>query len=305
MRRLLRTLIKIGWSLLVLAMLVTVPATVDGQTTALAGVVDFHVHSGPDSRPRSVSDLEIARIAKRAGMRALVFKNHFTMTADRAWLAMQEVDGIEIFGGVALNHAVGGLNAEAVRQLAAFSGGRGKVVWLPTFDAEFWMTRAGDPGEFVSVMRDGAPDPALGEIFDLIAEHNLVLAMGHSSPEEVLALIPEARRHGVEHILITHGLGQQPSRDQIAEMVRQGGIIELVWLAVHNGEFRLAEYTAAITEFGASSFLLSSDLGQENNPLHTDGLEAFIEGLRREGIADADIDLMVRENPARLLGLDP
>ena len=121
--------------------LVMVAATVDGQTTALAGVIDFHVHSGPDSRPRSVSDLEIARIAKRAGMRGLVFKNHFTMTADRAWLAMQEVDGIEIFGGVALNHAVGGLNAEAVRQLVAFSGERGKVVWLPTFDAEFWMTR--------------------------------------------------------------------------------------------------------------------------------------------------------------------
>ena len=280
-------------------------APVDGQTTALAGVIDFHVHSGPDSRPRSVSDLEIARIAKRAGMRGLVFKNHFTMTADRAWLAMQEVDGIEIFGGVALNHAVGGLNAEAVRQLAAFSGGRGKVVWLPTFDAEFWMTRAGDPGEFVPVMRGGAPDPALGEIFDLIAEHNLVLAMGHSSPEEVLALIPEARRRGVEHILITHGLGQQPSRDQIVEMVRQGAIIELVWLAVHNGEFRLAEYTAAITEFGARHFLLSSDFGQENNPLHTDGLTAFIAGLRQEGISDTDIDLMIRRNPARLLGLDP
>jgi hypothetical protein len=197
------------------------------------------------------------------------------------------------------------LNAEAVRQLVAFSGERGKVVWLPTFDAEFWMTRAGDPGEFVPVMRDGAPDPALGEIFDLIAEHDLVLAMGHSSPEEVLALIPEARRRGVEHILITHGLGQQPSRDQIAEMVRQGGVIELVWLAVHNGEFRLAEYTAAITEFGASHFLLSSDFGQENNPLHTDGLKAFIAGLRQEGISDADIDLMIRRNPARLLGLDP
>ena len=120
-----------------------------------------------------------------------------------------------------------------------------------------------------------------------------------------LALIPEARRRGVEHILITHGLGQQPSRDQIAEMVRQGAVIELVWLAVHNGEFRLAEYTPAITEFGASHFLLSSDFGQENNPLHTDGLKAFIAGLSQEGISDADIDLMIRRNPARLLGLDP
>ena len=117
--------------------------------------------------------------------------------------------GIEIFGGVALNHSVGGLNAEAVRQMVAFSGGRGKVVWLPTFDAEFWMTRAGDPGAFVPVMRNGEMDPALGEIFDLIAEHDLVLAMGHSSPEEVLALIPEARARGVEQILVTHGSGSR------------------------------------------------------------------------------------------------
>ena len=287
------------------SVLLVVGSLAESQTTSLAGVIDFHVHSGPDSRPRSVSDLEVARIAKRAGMRGLVFKNHFTMTADRAWLAMQEVDGIEIFGGVALNHAVGGLNAEAVRQLVAFSGGRGKVVWLPTFDAEFWMTRAGDPGEFVPVMRDGRPDPALGEIFDLIAEHDLVLAMGHSSPEEVLALIPEARRRGVRQILVTHGLGQQPTTEQLSAMVGLDAIIELVWLAVGNGEFTMADYAAAIREVGARNFLMSSDLGQEMNPLHTDGLVAFMNGLRAEGISDADIDLMIRQNPARLLGLDP
>ena len=276
-----------------------------GQTTSLAGVIDFHVHSGPDSRPRSVSDLEIARIAKRAGMRGLVLKNHFTMTADRAWLAMQEVPGLEIFGGVALNRSVGGLNAEAVRQLAAFSGGRGKVVWLPTFDAEFWMTRAGDPGPFVPVMRGGAMDPALGEIFDLVAEHDLVLALGHSSPEEVLALIPEARRRGVEHILVTHGLGQQPTPDQLRAMADLDVVIELVWLAVLNGEFTYADYADAIREHGARRFLLSSDLGQAGNPLHPDGLNALIDGLRGEGIGDADIDVMIRENPARLLGLEP
>ena len=275
------------------------------QTTSLVGVIDFHVHSGPDSRPRSVSDLEIARIAKRAGMRGLVFKNHFTMTADRAWLAMQEVDGIEIFGGVALNHAVGGLNPEAVRQLVAFSGGRGKVVWLPTFDAEFWMTRAGDPGQFVPVVREGLPDPALGEIFDLIAEYDLVLAMGHSSPEEVLVLIPEARRRGVRKILVTHGLGQQPSPAQLVAMTEQGAIIELVWLAVGNGEFSFSDYASAIREIGAEHFLLSSDLGQEMNPLHTDGLRAFMDGLRSEGIGESDIDQMIRLNPASLLGLAP
>ena len=130
-------------SLLVLLFAVTsVPATAQLEDEALAGVIDFHCHSGPDSRPRSVTDIEIARLAKRAGMRGLVLKNHYTMTADRAALAMQIVEGIEIFGGIVLNRAVGGLNAEAVRQMTEFEGGRCKVVWLPTSDAEYAVTRA-------------------------------------------------------------------------------------------------------------------------------------------------------------------
>ena len=104
---------------------------------------------------------------------------------------------------------------------------------------------------------------------------------------------------------MTHGLGQQPSRAQLAKMAEQDAIIELVWLAVGNGEFSLSDYAEAIREVGAEHFLLSSDLGQEMNPLHPDGLRAFIDGLRREGIADTDIDLMIRRNPARLLGLEP
>ncbi len=30
-----------------------------------------------------------------------------------------------------------------------------------------------------------------------------------------------------------------------------------------------------------------------------------MDGLRAEGVSDADIDVMIRENPARLLGLEP
>ena len=88
-------------------------ARVQAGGESLDGVVDLHVHAGPDSRPRSVSDLEAARGAAEAGMRAILLKNHFTMTADRASLAMDQVDGLEIFGGVVLNRAVGGINPEA------------------------------------------------------------------------------------------------------------------------------------------------------------------------------------------------
>jgi predicted metal-dependent phosphotriesterase family hydrolase len=50
--------------------------------------------------------------------------------------------------------------------------------------------------------------------------------------------------------------------------------------------------------------ILSSDLGQPMNPLHTDGLAAFFELLRQQGFSQAEIDTMSKTNPARALGLE-
>ena len=49
---------------------------------------------------------------------------------------------------------------------------------------------------------------------------------------------------------------------------------------------------------------MSSDLGQYLNPIHTDGLKAFILGLREAGLDDQEIDIMCRKNPAKLLDLE-
>ncbi len=281
-----------------------VPAQAQEAEISLEGVVDLHFHTGPDSRPRSVDDIEASRLAAEAGLRAVLLKNHFTMTADRAALAMGQVDGLEIFGGLVLNRAVGGINPEAVRQMAAFSGGRGKVVWLPTFDAEHAVTRAGGDA-FVSVLEDGEPVPAVLEVFQLLAEHDLTLAMGHSSPGEVLRLLPEAKRLGVPRILVTHVFGQDATREQMRQMADEGAIMEIDWLAAYSGSRTIEEYVAAIRDLGAEAFFMSSDLGQEGNPVHPDGLRDYIRAMLDAGITEAEIDIMARQNPARLLGLDP
>ncbi len=282
-----------------------VPAQAQEAEVSLEGVVDLHFHTGPDSRPRSVDDIEASRLAAEAGLRAVLLKNHFTMTADRAALAMGQVDGLEIFGGLVLNRSVGGINPEAVRQMAAFSGGRGKVVWLPTFDAEHAVTRAGGGAGFVSVLEDGEPVPAVLEVFELLAEHDLTLAMGHSSPGEVLRLLPEARRLGVPRILVTHVFGQDATREQMRQMADEGAIMEIDWLAVYSGGLTIEDYVAAIRDLGAEAFFMSSDLGQEGNPVHPDGLRDYIRAMLDAGITEAEIDIMARRNPARLLGLDP
>ena len=274
------------------------------QDVNLTGVIDMHVHAGPDSLPRAMNDLEAARRARDAGLRAIVFKNHFTMTADRAALALEQVEGLEIFGGIALNRAVGGINPEAVRQSVAFDGGRGKVVWLPTFDAEFYVKRAGTGATYVSVMKNGNPVAELVEVFQIVAENNLILAMGHSAPEEVLVLIPFAKKQGVRQILVTHVFGQDATNLQMQQMADAGAMMELDWLAAYTNPELLKDYVEVIQSIGAEHFIISSDFGQAGNPDHATGMRQFIKALIEAGINQAQIQMMARNNPATLLGLD-
>ena len=287
-----------------MGLLISTSCLGQNENIDLTGVIDMHVHAGPDSRPRAMNDWEAVQMAENAGLRGVLLKNHFTMTADRAVLAAQLVDNLLVFGGVALNRSVGGINPEAVRQMAAFSGGRGKVVWLPTFDSQFFVNREGITDPFVPVMKDGRPVGGLLEVFSLIAQNNLVLAMGHSSPQEVLALIPFARAEGVENILITHVFGQDASFSQIQQMAATGAIMELDWLAAYTDPPILNDYVKVIQSVGAESFIISSDFGQEGNPDHASGMRAFIAALRSREISQQQIDVMAKQNPAKLLGLD-
>ena len=288
----------------VVGLLISTSCLGQNENIDLTGVIDMHVHAGPDSRPRAMNDWEAVQMAENAGLRGVLLKNHFTMTADRAALAAQLVDNLLVFGGVALNRSVGGINPEAVRQMAAFSGGRGKVVWLPTFDSQFFVNREGITDPFVPVMKDGRPVGGLLEVFSLIAQNNLVLAMGHSSPQEVLALIPFARAEGVENILITHVFGQGASFSQIQQMAATGAIMELDWLAAYTDPPILNDYVEVIQSVGAESFIISSDFGQEGNPDHASGMRAFIAALISREISQQQIDVMAKQNPAKLLGLD-
>ncbi len=292
------------FALPLIAVAISFPVFAQNEEVDLTGVIDMHVHAGPDSRPRAMNDWEAVRMAEAAGLRAVLLKNHFTMTPDRAALAAQLVPNLHVFGGVALNRSVGGINPEAVRQMAAFSGQRGKVVWLPTFDSEFFVTRAGTSGPFVPVLEDGRPVAGLIEVFSVVAENDLVLAMGHSSPEEVLALIPFAREQGVENILVTHVFGQDATRSQIRQMAALGAIMEIDWLAAYTNPPLLDDYVEVIQSVGAESFIISSDFGQEGNPDHATGMRDFIIALRSREINQEQIDIMAKYNPAKLLGLD-
>src|SRR5260370_24946669 len=176
----------------------------NGQT--LRGSIDMHAHSDPDGVPRKIDAVDLARLAKTRGMRALVLKNHYEPTASLAYGVRKEGRGIEIFGGIDLNRTVGGVNPAAVERMTMVKGGWGRFVWMPTFDAENQVRYSKENRPFVPVSRNGELLPEVREVIALIAKHHLVLATGHSSSEQALLLIREARRQGAEHILVTHAM---------------------------------------------------------------------------------------------------
>lgn len=115
----------------------------------------MHVHSHPDVFGRNMDDVDVANIAKARGMRGIVLKNHISETASRAALAMRAVPGIEIFGGIVLNKAVGGVNPDAVEWMHRVYGGRGKIVWLPTFESDRHVKTFGKPDDKGLVVAPG------------------------------------------------------------------------------------------------------------------------------------------------------
>src|ERR1700744_1382677 len=144
------------------------------QENQLAGEIDIHVHCAPDSVPRKIDAIDLAKMAKSRGMRGLVLKNHYEPTASLAYVVRKEVPGIEAFGGVDLNLSVGGMNPSAVEHMADTTGGYGRVVWMSTFDSEAQVHFSKQDRPFVRVSQNGQLRPETRHVIALIAKRNLV-----------------------------------------------------------------------------------------------------------------------------------
>jgi microsomal dipeptidase-like Zn-dependent dipeptidase len=288
------------------------------KVSPAAGVIDMHVHPAPDVFGRALTDVELVTVARRKGMRGVVLKNHVVTTADRAALAMEQVPGIEVWGGIVLNSSVGGINPAAVEWMHRMSGNRGKIVWLPTFDADKHIKTLVDKNKSGLVVAPGGKvTPEMDDILKIIARENLVLATGHVHAEEVVAVTQRARELGVKNILVTHGFTNIPglSMAQAKEVAAMGAMIEICYLQFMTGpdaqyawmkhwnQVATAQVMMALNEVGADSLVLSTDLGQQGMMTPPDGIENAVAALRGAGVTQGDIDKMMKRNPARLLGL--
>jgi len=280
------------------------------------GAYDLHVHVEPDLAKRRIDDLGLARRFAEVGLAGFVLKSHYAPTAERAAVVRRAVPGVDALGSITLNAGVGGLNAQAV-EIAARSGAR--IVWLPTVDSEneasedgprpakqpIWRTiqdefvAAGVASEPVRLAADG-----LAKVLEVVARHGLMLATGHLGRAEIHTVVEAAVAAGVSHVIVTHPdyPTQGVPADEQRELAGRGAVLERCFAPIHSGKVSWEQTFEAIRATGPESNVLSTDLGQPQNPPVEDGLALMADRLLEAGFDDDDIRTMAVVNTRRLAG---
>lgn len=284
------------------------------MSVSLEEAVDIHVHTAPDLIEREASDLTVARAAITAGMGGIVVKSHVVPTVGRVDQVNQAVGEEILYGGVALNGSVGGLNPDAV-EIALELGAR--VIWLPTAwsanhaqqareagQSRFVGQRIPGPDEEISVARNGELIEPMSEIIELIASYDATLATGHITPSEIEAVVVACADADIQ-VLVNHPFFHvvDLSVEKQLELVEMGAIMEYCAYAVHSTQGHSVKQVAdAIEQVGAESCLLASDFGQRENP-SIEGFRSFAREVLEVGIPKETIQTLITKNPAHILGL--
>lgn len=281
----------------------------------LEGSIDLHIHAGPDLFPRELDEADVVSQAKKIGMKAVLFKSHFTTNADRVYMLRKHFDGIGIYGSLVLNQSVGGINPEAV--FTALNLGA-KRIEMPTVDSKKHIKTLGRTYpwskiqlpeiEGISILNSQEElIPEVRKVADLIAAYDAILCTGHLTVPEMFALIREAKDAGVEKILVTHADLDvvSVSKEDQKKMAELGAYIEHSFTPCTHLRQRLDPryISEAIRFVGAKHCIMSSDMGQPVNPLPREGFRMFVKTMLHLGISESDIDIMIRENPENLLNI--
>lgn len=294
----------------------------DRARTLVRGAYDLHVHIAPDVPPRRIDDVSLARRFAEVGLAGFALKSHYTSTAERAQVVSGLVSDVEVVGALALNQAVGGMNALAV-EIAAREGAR--IVWMPTVDspAETAGRTEPQPGDKVPQWarlqhelrelglgvepvhvtdRQGELLPETRDVLRAIARHDLILATGHLARDDTFAVVDGALEEGVAHVVVTHPefTCQDFSIDDQVELAARGCLLERCLTTPHSGKTTWEHVFDGVRAVGVERTLFSSDLGNPDYPAVEDGLALWADRLLGAGFDEDDVREMIVGQSRRL-----
>jgi hypothetical protein len=302
------------------------PTPSDRARALVAGAYDTHIHVSPDVMTRRIDDISLAKKFAEVGLSGFVLKSHYLPTAERAELVRTIHPGFGALGAISLNASVGGMNPVAV-EIAGRGGA--KVVWFPTVDsANQRSCRAEEPAGATPPMWAALQDElraqgmaappvdvldASGEVTEpvrqvlrVIRRHDMVLATGHLSGDEIDAVVNAAVAEGVTRIVVTHPefTSQRLAVARQRELAEKGALMERCFTTPHTGKVSWERFFEHVRAVGPEHSLLSSDLGQPANPPVEDGLALLADRFLAEGFSEEEVHTMAVRNSRRLVGAD-
>ncbi len=283
----------------------------------LDGAIDMHVHAFPDPLIDTGWDqVQITKAATDIGMGGVLFKAHTFPTAATVPFVNQIVEDYAqkvgkkpavAYGGIVLNGFVGGLHPDSVEMAVRLGA---KCVWLPSHDSAHHNRVIGEPGGIELLDEDGRPVPKLLEILKLVAENDLILDPCHSSTCERFTVVEEARKMGIEKLILTHPNWNvtKMTLDQLVEISKMGAYIGLFAYGdipnFNNPNCDPLYFMEVIRRVGPERCIIASDLGTVVNVPPTEGMKLFTRILLASGFTKSQIRIMMVDNPRWLLGLD-
>jgi hypothetical protein len=290
---------------------------------SVAGFYDLHIHSAPAPFRRLADSEQIARWCAEAGMAGICVKSHFESTVSKAYHArkhLTDYPDFQVFSAIALNRGVGGINPGAV-ELALEQGAR--IVWFPTMDsaahaATFGGTGtygrsgmavgsriAGSPRGGFSALSGGKLTPESCEVIALVKAYDAILAIGHLSRDEVVAIIEYGASIGHRRLVVTHPEFNVPNlqTDDMQRLANIGAMFEFCAVntfpatRLHSVE----HIRDMILSVGVERCIISSDAGQPFNPNPPETLRVFAQCLHEAGLDEEAIRVLAIDNPRRLV----
>lgn len=277
----------------------------------LQDALDIHVHAGPCSLiGRSQTYTQVALDASRAGMRAVVRKDHSYSTVGEAQAIQNHIDHlvetgalenrIRVYGGVPLRFTC---DPAVVAEAAGF----------PSFKM-IWMNPVNGP----VLVRDGKVLPEVVTIIELARDHGIGINLGppaHSRRNYgdcddfavVMALAEKISAIGARAVL-DHPVTSF-SVDEIERLCLPGVYAGLFCYPALPSIIKAPaadprQTLAMIRQIGPERCVIASDVGTLLEPTTLESLRLMIRLLLAMEIADADIERMLKTNPAQVIHLD-
>lgn len=275
----------------------------------LEGAIDVHVHADPCSLVARTQDYtDVAIECARAGMRAVVRKDHDYSTVGEAHAVQRHVDHlvdsgalerrIEVYGGIPTRFAAGpALIKDALRH--------------PEFKKIFMNPVGGVP-----LVVDGTVRPEVLDLLKMARDNGIALNLGppnHSAAyaddddyDAFAPLVEAVAEVGVPATL-DHPLSSYDV-DEIERLTPPGVYAGLFCYpslpSIIKGPLTDPQETLDLVQrIGAERCIVASDVGTLLEPTSLASMRLMVRFLLSLGISGEDVDLMLKHNPAKLLGL--